>query len=107
MTVRQLAFLDTPPPPTHTPEPTNQRTTQSTLVRLTEAKVQSLTDQLVETLSERRGEWVAGPGGVPTLATFQPSYYLRIREHDPEAAEQARLVVIDDFRTGVQRAKEL
>jgi DNA polymerase len=56
-------------------------------------------------LSERRGEWVAGPGGVPTLATFQPSYYLRIREHDPQAAEQARLVVIDDFRTAVRRAK--
>jgi DNA polymerase len=55
-------------------------------------------------ISERRGEWVEGPGGIPTLATFQPSYYLRLQEHDPQAAEQARLVVIDDLRAAITRA---
>ena len=55
-------------------------------------------------LTEQRGEWLEGPEGIPTLATFQPSYYLRLVPHDPEAAEAARVAVIDDFREAVKRA---
>ena len=57
-------------------------------------------------ISEQHGEWVDGPEGIPTLATFQPSYYLRLREHNPQAAEEARLAVVDDLRKAVARAKD-
>jgi DNA polymerase len=56
-------------------------------------------------LTEQRGQWLDGPDGIPTLATFQPSYYLRIEQHDPQAAEEARLAVIEDFRKAVARVK--
>lgn len=57
-------------------------------------------------LTEQRGQWFDGPQGIPALATFQPSYYLRVVEHDPQAAEQSRLAVVEDFRKAVARAKE-
>ena len=57
-------------------------------------------------LSQQRGQWLDGPAGIPTLATFQPGYYRRIQAHDLQAAEEARQTVIDDFRKAVERTSE-
>ena len=54
-------------------------------------------------ITEQRGQWFDGPHGILTLATFQPGYYRRLTDLNPQAAEQARLAVIDDLRKAVER----
>ncbi|MBI2938960.1 MAG: uracil-DNA glycosylase [Chloroflexi bacterium] len=50
-------------------------------------------------LTAQRGEWQAGPGGIPTLATFHPAYVLRA--WGVEREERMSLLVAD-----LRRARE-
>ncbi|NJL94133.1 MAG: uracil-DNA glycosylase [Anaerolineae bacterium] len=49
-------------------------------------------------LSAQRGEWVQGPGGVRALATFQPTYITRLRQHDPARADLAYRQLVGDLQ---------
>ena len=47
-------------------------------------------------LTEQRGQWYDGPGGIPTLATYQPTYLVRLSQWDrPKAVEGWRDLVAD------------
>ena len=50
-------------------------------------------------LTQQRGEWVAGPFGTQALATYQPTYITRLRQHDREKAEEALAHLKRDLRT--------
>jgi uracil-DNA glycosylase family 4 len=39
-------------------------------------------------ISKQRGQWFEGPGGVPLIATFHPSYILRITGGELEATKR-------------------
>lgn len=58
-------------------------------------------------ISDERGQWRSGPNGQPTLATFHPSYLIRLRAADRKAFDQAYTAVLDDFRSVRDRAAEL
>jgi len=49
-------------------------------------------------LSEQRGIWQQGPHGLPTLATFQPTYLKRLSQWDRPAAVQGWRNLIEDLR---------
>lgn len=47
-------------------------------------------------LTEQRGQWYDGPGGIPTLATYQPTYLVRLSQWDrPKAVAGWRELVAD------------
>ena len=58
-------------------------------------------------ISEERGTWRTGPNGEAAIATFHPSYLLRLRSADRDAFEHAHTVVLEDFRAVVERARAL
>jgi len=58
-------------------------------------------------ITDERGQWRAGPNGEPALATFHPSYLLRLRSADRDAFEVAYRAVVGDFRAVVERAASL
>lgn len=58
-------------------------------------------------ITDERGRWRKGPNGEDALATFHPSYLLRLRSADREAFEHAYAAVLGDFRAVVARADEL
>lgn len=56
-------------------------------------------------LTEQRGEWRDGPHGLPTLATFQPTYLKRLSQWDRPAAVEGWRNLVDDLRKAKQRIK--
>jgi DNA polymerase len=58
-------------------------------------------------ITEERGTWRKGPNEEAAIATFHPSYLIRLRAADKEAYEQAYAAVLGDFRAVVERANEL
>jgi DNA polymerase len=47
-------------------------------------------------LTQQRGRWYDGPGGIPTLATYQPTYLVRLSQWDrPQAVQGWRDLVAD------------
>ena len=57
-------------------------------------------------LSEQRGQWQVGPHGIPTLATYQPTYLKRLSEWDRPAAVQGWRDLVADLRVARLRALE-
>lgn len=55
-------------------------------------------------LSEQRGQWLVGPHGIPTLATYQPTYLKRLSEWDRPAAVQGWRDLVADLRAARERA---
>jgi uracil-DNA glycosylase len=56
-------------------------------------------------LTEQRGQWFAGPHGIPTLATHQPTYLTRLSKWDRPAAVQGWRDLVTDLRTARTRAE--
>jgi DNA polymerase len=57
-------------------------------------------------LSEQRGQWQSGPHGIPTLATYQPTYLKRLSQWDRPAAVQGWRDLVADLRLARERASE-
>lgn len=55
-------------------------------------------------ITEERGEWRDGPNGIPTLATYHPSYILRMQSMSSETGEQMQREFMDDLRRAATRA---
>lgn len=55
-------------------------------------------------LVEQRGQWLAGPHGIPTLATYQPTYLKRLSQWDRPAAVQGWRDLVADLRLARERA---
>ncbi len=55
-------------------------------------------------ITDERGQWRSGPNGEAALATFHPSYLLRLRSADREAFEHAYAAVLSDFKAVAERA---
>lgn len=55
-------------------------------------------------LSEQRGQWLDGPHGIPTLATYQPTYLKRLSQWDRPAAVQGWRDLVADLRRAAERA---
>jgi DNA polymerase len=55
-------------------------------------------------LSAQRGQWQMGPQGIPTLATYQPTYLKRLNEWDRAAAVQGWRDLVADLRLARERA---
>lgn len=55
-------------------------------------------------LTKQRGLWQPGPFGTQALATYQPSYVNRLRQHQPEQADLAWATLISDFKAAAQAA---
>ncbi|CAA9227585.1 MAG: Uracil-DNA glycosylase, family 4 [uncultured Chloroflexia bacterium] len=58
-------------------------------------------------ISEERGAWRSGPNGEAALATFHPSYLIRLRSADRAAYDRAYRLVVDDFIAVAARAASL
>lgn len=58
-------------------------------------------------LSEERGRWQQGPHGLPTLATYQPTYLKRLSQWDRPAAVQGWRELVADLRAAWERAQEI
>lgn len=58
-------------------------------------------------ITQGRGQWLTGPNGEDAIATFHPSYLLRLRAADPDAYAAVWQLVIGDLQSVVQRAKQL
>jgi uracil-DNA glycosylase len=58
-------------------------------------------------LSEQRGQWHTGPGGLPTTATYQPTYLKRLSEWDRPAAVQGWRDLVADLSAARQKAETL
>lgn len=57
-------------------------------------------------LTEQRGQWQTGPHGIPTLATYQPTYLKRLSQWDRPAAVQGWRDLVADLRLARDRAGE-
>ena len=57
-------------------------------------------------ITESRGQWFKGPNGEDVIATFHPSYLIRLRAAEPAAYDAAWTLVLDDFRAVVERAQQ-
>lgn len=55
-------------------------------------------------LSAQRGEWVDGPFATQAMATYQPTYITRLRQHDSEKAAEAYQHLIGDLRRAANAA---
>ncbi len=58
-------------------------------------------------ISDERGAWRAGPNGEAAIATFHPSYLLRMRSADRDAFDRAYRLVVEDFSAVAARAASL
>jgi DNA polymerase len=58
-------------------------------------------------LSEQRGQWLVGPHGIPTLATYQPTYLKRLSQWDRPTAVQGWRDLVADLRLARERTLEL
>jgi DNA polymerase len=57
-------------------------------------------------LSEQRGQLLSGPHGIPTLATYQPTYLKRLNQWDRPAAVQGWRDLVADLRLAAETAKQ-
>ncbi len=57
-------------------------------------------------ITESRGQWFKGPNGEDVIATFHPSYLIRLRAAEPAAYDAAWALVLDDFRAVAERAQQ-
>jgi DNA polymerase len=57
-------------------------------------------------LSEQRGQWLLGPHGIPTIATYQPTYLKRLSQWDRPAAVQGWRELVADLRLARTRSME-
>lgn len=55
-------------------------------------------------LTQQHGQVFAGPGGIPALAAYQPTYVLRLREHDEAAALRAWNELVADLKQAAELA---
>ncbi|MBA3530485.1 MAG: uracil-DNA glycosylase [Ardenticatenales bacterium] len=55
-------------------------------------------------ITQERGQWREGPHDTPTMATFHPSYILRLQGMAPADGAAALQSFIDDLRLAAQRA---
>lgn len=76
------------------------------IVCLGASAVQALTGKAIK-MNEIRGQWSDGPGGAATLATFHPSYLLRLQGADEAAAAAAWATFIADLGAVRERAADL
>lgn len=74
------------------------------LVCIGRPAAQALIDKKFK-ITEQRGQWFTGPNGEDVIATFHPSYLLRLKANDVAAYEAAWALVVDDFRTIVEQAR--
>lgn len=56
-------------------------------------------------LTEQRGTWHRRSDGRWVTATLQPAYLLRLRQHEPERAEELRALVAADFASAIEQAE--
>jgi uracil-DNA glycosylase family 4 len=56
-------------------------------------------------LSEQRGQWMEGPGQLPLLATYQPTYLKRLNEWDRPAAIKGWRELVYDLKQVRERAE--
>ena len=54
-------------------------------------------------LTEQRGRWYDGPGGIPTLATYQPTYLVRLSQWDRPKAVAGWRELVADLRMAAER----
>jgi uracil-DNA glycosylase family protein len=57
-------------------------------------------------ITQGRGQWFKGANGEDLIATFHPSYLIRLRAADPKAFEGAWQLVLNDLQAVVERAGE-
>jgi DNA polymerase len=76
------------------------------IVCLGASAVQALTGKAPK-MNEIRGQWAEGPNGAALLATYHPSYLLRLQGADEAAAEAAWATFIADLGAVRERATEL
>ncbi len=57
-------------------------------------------------LTEQRGQILAGPHGIATLATYQPTYLKRLSQWDRPAAVQGWRDLVADLRAAKARAQQ-
>jgi DNA polymerase len=55
-------------------------------------------------ITEDRGQWREGPLGIPTIATYHPSYILRLQGMNPAEGERSLAEFKEDLRKAVERA---
>jgi uracil-DNA glycosylase len=58
-------------------------------------------------ITESRGRWFKGANGEDVIATFHPSYLIRLRAADPPAYDTAWAQVLADLRAVAERAQQL
>lgn len=58
-------------------------------------------------ITQQRGQWFSGPNQTEALATFHPSYLIRLRANDQAAYDAAWALVLQDFRALAERAAQL
>lgn len=57
-------------------------------------------------LETHRGTWLNGPGGLPTIATWQPAYLMRMKEWDRPRAVEGWKQLLADLQMAVERTQE-
>lgn len=57
-------------------------------------------------ITQQRGQWFSGPNQTEVLATFHPSYLIRLRANDLAAYDAAWALVLEDFRALAERAAQ-
>ncbi|MGH2543678.1 MAG: uracil-DNA glycosylase, partial [Ardenticatenaceae bacterium] len=55
-------------------------------------------------ITEERGEWREGPRAIPTLATYHPSYILRVQGFAPDDGSRLQQEFASDLRRAALRA---
>ena len=55
-------------------------------------------------LTKQRGEWQTGPFGTRALATYQPTYINRLRQHNPDQADAAWAALVSDLKAAAVAA---
>ena len=54
-------------------------------------------------LTEQRGQWYDGPGGIPILAPYQPTYLVRLSQWDRPKAVAGWHELVADLRMAAER----
>lgn len=58
-------------------------------------------------MSADHGQWREGPRGIPTLASYHPSYVLRLSSVDEEAYQRVWEALVADLREVARKVREL
>jgi uracil-DNA glycosylase len=57
-------------------------------------------------LSDQRGEWFQRSDGRMIIATFQPAYVLRMRQHDPDRAQELHSLILQDLMSALSMVRD-